>query len=53
MRYRESDGFVVRMKARNAAGVKEATHGSGVGEHRPFTAAENRWNENTARSWNQ
>jgi hypothetical protein len=29
-RRRESDGFVVPMKAGNAAGGKEATHGSAV-----------------------
>jgi hypothetical protein len=30
MRYRESDSFVVPEKAGNAAGGKEATHGSVV-----------------------
>jgi hypothetical protein len=30
MRHRESDSFVVPMKAGNAAGGKEATHGSVV-----------------------
>jgi hypothetical protein len=28
MRHRESDSFIVPMKAGNAAGGKEATHGS-------------------------
>ena len=46
MRPRESDSLVLPMKAGNAAGGKEATHGSAEMKHRPFTEAGNRWKRN-------